>query len=260
MTLIKCAVCGHDVSSDANVCPNCGTPNFAPKAITAVDEGGGRSTNFLPMLLFLLIAGGIALGLYYASTSQSGKSIVAPMLGASTPPTPPPPPPPPPQQTVKNINIGDTFTVGSIQLSVISVSNMGSDLGANNPPPSKDSGDISQIMRPSTNVTYYPPSKTQGKYIQVKFSAKNVGQAESVLSSNFIIGLVDSQRRQFSLDLMDQPLLPGYDDYIGTYQTLKPGFSSKFVTIFEVAKDSNGIQLVFADQSGKVQEALSTGI
>lgn len=38
MELIKCEVCGHDLASDARVCPNCGHPSKPPIAKRAISN------------------------------------------------------------------------------------------------------------------------------------------------------------------------------------------------------------------------------
>ena len=37
-TLLTCAVCGGKVSSDANSCPHCGTPNFKSASFLAEEQ------------------------------------------------------------------------------------------------------------------------------------------------------------------------------------------------------------------------------
>ncbi len=51
MALIKCAECGHDVSSDAKTCPGCGTAKFVPK------KKGGAAVWIVGSVIVLGIAG-----------------------------------------------------------------------------------------------------------------------------------------------------------------------------------------------------------
>lgn len=52
MALIKCNDCGHDVSSDADACPNCGWKT--PKARIAAGQDGLRSCGCGMSVLFTI--------------------------------------------------------------------------------------------------------------------------------------------------------------------------------------------------------------
>ncbi len=134
------------------------------------------------------------------------------------------PPPPQPRQT--RSEIGQTFTLKDFKLTVTSATDLGSRL----------------------QFPYYSPSQTTGTFIEVKVHVENIGRTSSNLLT---MGLVDSERRQFSYDLLLMSFDSEYRRYT-EFDHVKPGFTSKRIAIFEVSAKSSGLSLVFADSEGKI--------
>jgi len=133
--------------------------------------------------------------------------------------------------------VGNSFAIGQIQYTVNSAKNLGSSLNS-----------------------YTAPSK--GKYIQVNFMAVNNGSSETSINTGFYI--VDNKGRHYdtATTFMFSPP-SGYQEYSSSegvknpfgldmgLNKLKPGFSGKYTGLFEVTKDSGGLQLMMGDGSSQ---------
>jgi hypothetical protein len=88
----------------------------------------------MPTVIVLLVLA-VLLGYLlngYAPQLQAAMHI--PSLPTTTSQTPPRPTEPTSPPAIAALKLGDTFVLGSIQYQVISISNLGNDLAANNPP------------------------------------------------------------------------------------------------------------------------------
>jgi len=92
-----------------------------------------------------------------------------------------------------------------------------------------------------------------GKFILVKFTAKNIGTAASSLQ-NIAIFLTDSAGRNYSpVGYADRVMLQieGYDEFINSSfdaTVVKPGITTKLFILAEVAADSSGFRVIIANQ------------
>lgn len=187
----------------------------------------------------LAIAGAVVYYfLYFLPQQNSAGSIDVKVTPPSTSqtqnitPAQPTAPAAPTQAPVISEQLNKPFVIDNIQYAVHSAVNLGSQL-----------------------TSYTQPS--QGKYIQVKLTALNVGTQTATVKP--ILYLMDSGNRQFQTTaaiLYEPP--SGYEIYDSSYgQTsygmsfspisLQPGFSQNLVALFQIPTTSSGLSLAMGN-------------
>ncbi|MEY4731071.1 MAG: hypothetical protein RL681_17 [Candidatus Parcubacteria bacterium] len=165
------------------------------------------------------------------------KQVITRIESPKQAPSPTPQPPAPPKPSINSFQIGQAFDVGSMQFTVLSAVDLGGQ---------------------------YHSNRTTGKYVEVTFSAKNIGTNTASINPAYYI--LDSLNRHY--DTTDSVIYysppDGYKHY-SSYQgqpgpfgqdmslnDLKPGFTQSFGSLFEVAADSQGLTLLMGkDNSPK---------
>lgn len=129
--------------------------------------------------------------------------------------------------------IDEPFIFGNIEYRVISAKNRGNDYGY---------------------------QKTNGKFIEVKINTENIGKKETFLSRIF---LIDSLNRQYTTNnwlIIPDSVDEEYWRYTIGIEGIKPGFNQKNNAVFEVAKDSSDLYLVFPNTEGAFIYKVDLGI
>ncbi len=126
-----------------------------------------------------------------------------------------------------NKKIGDSFTLWGIEYRVISAANF---------------------------TPFYDFKKTTGKYIGVKIMVTNLGKTESAVN---VVYVKDGEGRQYNSAMLGYQQL-GVADY--GEAKVQAGIPETDGVIFEVAKDSSGLQLVFPASNGQIAAQVSLGI
>ncbi len=122
--------------------------------------------------------------------------------------------------------IGDTFTLWGIDYQVISATNFYPD---------------------------YDFQKTTGKYIGIKIKATNNGKSELGVNKIYV---QDSKGRQYQSVVLGYQQL-NVEDYGAN---VKAGFTKTMGIIFEVAKDSTGLELEFPSAQGPIAQSVKLGL
>ena len=109
-----------------------------------------------------------------------------------------------------------------------------------------------------TSATTFHPAydfqKTTGKYIGIKIKVTNNGKVESGVNKIYV---QDSKGRQY------QPAMLGYqqldvEDY--GWSKIQAGFTKTLGVIFEVPKDSTGLELEYPSAQGSVVLSVKLGM
>jgi len=185
----------------------------------------------------LIAAGAVAYYfLYFLPQQNSAGSIsvkvTPPSQAQSAPAVTPAAPAQPAQVPLTEEQLNQSFVIDNVQYEVQAVKNLGNQL-----------------------ASYTQPS--QGTYLQVEFTAENVGTQTVTVKPIFY--LMDSESRQFqtaSAIMWEEP--SGYTIYDSSYGdssygmsfspiSLQPGFSQKLVALFNVPLSSSGFKLVMAN-------------
>jgi hypothetical protein len=127
---------------------------------------------------------------------------------------------------------GKPFTLGNIEYTVLSVEDKGKNYGHR---------------------------ITSGKFIVITIQAKNVGKEESGVSKIFV---KDSKARRYEenqLVIDTDTSLSWYGRYTN-FSGIPASFSETYYTAFEVAGDSEGLELVFPSVEGLEIAKVSLGL
>jgi hypothetical protein len=156
-----------------------------------------------------------------------------------------------PQSQPQTKKMGETFMIGDMQYKIDSAENLGNDLGKLSEALNKKASD--DFKSPTfSSIETYGFGTTAGNFVGIKFQVANKGLVESPVDIKFAV--VDSFNRQYSVDensLFIQ--VSGYSGYCKECgNSLKPGFYRKYISIFEITKDSKNLKLAIWDSSNKL--------
>ena len=90
VALTQCKECGHDVSTTASACPNCGAPDFLPGDVKEDQKKSKPSTSktlgcllFIILVIAFIILMVVFIVIYYWSGSNGGSTSNSSIVSAS---------------------------------------------------------------------------------------------------------------------------------------------------------------------------------
>ncbi len=101
----------------------------------------------------------------------------------------------------------------------------------------------------------------KGKYVFLYVTARNLGKKSQTLGMDAVsLTLLDSQGRSFDMNVTASDGAASQANVSLLFESAQPTFTLHTVLAFDVAKDTHGVKLQYADFGGTPQTLLSLGL